>query len=161
LIFFRYINFSGDCLFQFIDGPMRYRLPAHGALLPWRIKMLPSPDAPHSPGNDELMPKKKNLSIGFCWAIGTNSLRPVPVEWVFLTSMYRPNVRRRAGTLQDFDLAVIVDMLGDLTEIAHIEPTDRDRPCFRGRRQDRRRENCELPSLIPRQLPASPMMILA
>jgi hypothetical protein len=50
LIFFRRLNFSGDRLIQFIDGPMRYWFPAHAAFSPWRIKILGSPAAPHSPG---------------------------------------------------------------------------------------------------------------
>jgi hypothetical protein len=52
LIFFRRLNFSGDRLIQFIDGPVRYWLPAHGGFSPWRITILRPPDAPHSPGNE-------------------------------------------------------------------------------------------------------------
>jgi hypothetical protein len=45
VIFFRRLNFSGDRLIQFIDGPVRYWLPAHGGFSPWRITILRSPDA--------------------------------------------------------------------------------------------------------------------
>jgi hypothetical protein len=65
LIFFRRLNFSGDRLIQFIDGPMRYWLPAHGGFF--------SPVADQNPSFTgcptftrqltKLMPKKKNLSI--------------------------------------------------------------------------------------------------
>src|ERR1700730_16596491 len=45
-------------------------------------------------------------------------------------SLYRPLAWRRVRTFQHFNLAVVMDVLGDLDEIAHIEPPRTDRALF-------------------------------
>ena len=64
LIFFRRINFSGDCLFQFIDGPMRHWFPAHAGFLAVADQNPLFTGCPTFTRQlTKLMPKRKNLSI--------------------------------------------------------------------------------------------------
>jgi hypothetical protein len=94
LIFFRRFNFSGDRLFQFIDGPMRYWVPAHAGFLAVADQNPSFTGCPtFSRQRTKLMRKRKNLSIGFCLATGTGSLRLIPAL-----------ILRRAGVDHQYSL---------------------------------------------------------
>jgi hypothetical protein len=68
LIFFSRLNFSGDRLIQFIDGPVRYWLPAHGGILAVANYNTSSTGCPtFTRQRTKLNAQKKNLSISLWW----------------------------------------------------------------------------------------------
>jgi hypothetical protein len=126
-MFFRRLNFSGDRLIQFIDGPMRYWFPAHVGFLAV---------ADHNPSFTgcptftrqltKLMPKRK-ICPSFLLGDGHRFIAtdPRPMGFPDLANARALCAAAVRGLLYNFNVAGIVDMLGDLRKIAHCRSSRR------------------------------------